>query len=91
MTLTSINTWIWNFNTRFVQLMDGMDNTTPLLNFPTGNIVGIGELDINNVGISSWCYFSTYMVPNAFNGILIDGLKTRLKIRFKYASKRWFY
>ncbi|HNA39084.1 MAG TPA: carboxypeptidase-like regulatory domain-containing protein, partial [Chitinophagales bacterium] len=47
MTLTSVNTRGFGgiSNTRFVQLMDGMDNAAPLLNFPTGNIVGIGELD----------------------------------------------
>jgi iron complex outermembrane receptor protein len=58
MTLTSVNTRGFGgiSNTRFVQLMDGMDNAAPLLNFPTGNIVGIGELDINNVNYS-WCSF----------------------------------
>lgn len=59
MTLTSINTRGFGgiSNTRFVQLMDGMDNAAPLLNFPTGNIVGIGELDINNVELVLGAYF----------------------------------
>ncbi len=33
-------------NTRFVQLVDGMDTSAPLLNFPTGNLVGINVYDI---------------------------------------------
>ena len=46
LTLTSINTrgFASIANTRFVQLMDGMDNAAPLLNFPSGNVVGISEL-----------------------------------------------
>src|SRR5690606_30188715 len=36
-------------NVRFVQLVDGIDTQAPLLNFPTGNIVGIGELDAESM------------------------------------------
>ena len=38
-----------NGNTRFNQLIDGMDNQAPGLNFSVGNIVGITELDVDNV------------------------------------------
>ncbi|MEZ5008606.1 MAG: carboxypeptidase-like regulatory domain-containing protein [Chitinophagales bacterium] len=57
-------------NTRFVQLMDGMDNAAPLLNFPTGNIVGISELDIHSVELIPGAASALYGA-NAFNGILL--------------------
>ncbi|MFP4091707.1 MAG: carboxypeptidase-like regulatory domain-containing protein, partial [Cyclobacteriaceae bacterium] len=40
-----------NGNTRTVQLIDGIDNQAPGLNFPVGNIVGIPELDLESVEI----------------------------------------
>jgi iron complex outermembrane receptor protein len=76
MTLTSVNTRGFGgiSNTRFVQLMDGMDNAAPLLNFPTGNVVGIGELDIQNVELVPGAASALYG-PNAFNGILLMNSK----------------
>jgi outer membrane receptor protein involved in Fe transport len=74
-------------NTRFVQLQDGMDNAAPLLNFPTGNVVGISELDIKNVELVPGAASALYG-PNAFNGILLmtskspfdyQGLSVQLK------------
>jgi hypothetical protein len=48
-------------NTRFMQLVDGMDNSSPLLNFVLGNLIG-SEIDVQSVellpGASSafvWC------------------------------------
>lgn len=62
-------------NVRFVQMVDGMDISAPLLNFPTGNIVGIGELDLESMellpGTSSGIYG-----PNAFNGLLLMNSKS---------------
>jgi hypothetical protein len=61
-------------NTRFLQLVDGMDNASPALNFPIGNLLGISELDIQSVellpGASSGLYGA-----NAFNGILFMNSK----------------
>jgi iron complex outermembrane recepter protein len=76
MNFTSINTrgFATIANTRFVQLMDGMDNAAPLLNFPTGNIVGISELDIHNVELVPGAASALYG-PNAFNGILLMSSK----------------
>jgi len=70
--LTSINTrgFATIANVRFVQLVDGMDTQTPLLNFPTGNIIGIGELDAESVELVPGAASALYG-PNAFNGILI--------------------
>ena len=62
LTFKSINTRGFNSNgnTRFNQYVDGMDNQAPGLNFSVGNIVGITELDVDNVellpGASSALY-----------------------------------
>jgi iron complex outermembrane recepter protein len=57
-------------NVRFVQLVDGMDTSAPLLNFPTGNIVGISELDAESMELQPGAASALYG-PNAFNGILL--------------------
>lgn len=77
LTLTSINTrgFAAIANTRFVQLMDGMDNAAPLLNFPTGNIVGISELDMESMELVPGAASALYG-PNAFNGILFMNSKS---------------
>ena len=62
-------------NVRFVQLVDGMDISAPLLNFPTGNIVGIGELDAESMELVPGAASALYG-PNAFNGILIMNSKS---------------
>lgn len=90
LTLTSINTrgFATIANTRFVQLIDGMDNSAPLLNFPTGNIVGISDLDVESVELVPGAASALYG-PNAFNGILMmqskspfdyQGLSANVKI-----------
>ncbi|MFL1012477.1 TonB-dependent receptor [Flavisericum labens] len=56
-------------NTRFVQLVDGMDNSLPGLNFALGNILGLSELDISSVEILPGASSALYGA-NAFNGIL---------------------
>jgi outer membrane receptor protein involved in Fe transport len=72
LTFTSYNTrgFATIANTRFVQLIDGMDNASPVLNFPTGNIVGISELDVEGVELVPGAASALYG-PNAFNGILM--------------------
>ncbi|WP_074406920.1 TonB-dependent receptor [Aquimarina megaterium] len=56
-------------NTRFVQLVDGMDNTAPALNFVLGNLLGMTELDVNSVELLPGASSALYGA-NAFNGIL---------------------
>ncbi len=76
-TFKSINTRGFNANgnTRFVQLIDGIDNQAPGLNFPVGNVVGIPELDLESAelipGVASALYG-----PNAINGILLLNSKS---------------
>jgi hypothetical protein len=65
-------------NTRFNQLIDGMDNQAPGLNFSVGNIVGLTELDVDNMellaGASSALYGSGGM-----NGTLLITSKNPFK------------
>jgi outer membrane receptor protein involved in Fe transport len=66
-------------NVRFVQMVDGIDTQAPLLNFPTGNIVGIGELDTESMELLPGTASALYG-PNAFNGVLL----MRSKSPFEY-------
>ncbi|TAF64470.1 MAG: TonB-dependent receptor [Cytophagales bacterium] len=77
LTITSVNTrgFATIANTRFVQLIDGMDNADPLLNFPAGNITGISELDVESVELVPGAASALYG-PNAFNGILLMNSKS---------------
>ncbi len=56
-------------NSRFVQLVDGMDNSSPALNFVLGNLLGMNELDVNSIEIIPGASSALYGA-NAFNGIL---------------------
>ena len=56
-------------NTRFMQLVDGMDNSSPLLNFVLGNLIGVSEIDVQSVELLPGASSALYGA-NAFNGIL---------------------
>ena len=62
-------------NTRFVQLIDGMDTQAPALNFPIGNLNGPSELDVESVELLPGASSALYG-PNAFNGILLINSKS---------------
>lgn len=53
-----------NGNTRFVQLLDGVDGQAPGLNFPIGNILGASELDVESVELIPGAASALYG-PNA--------------------------
>jgi len=76
LTFQSVNTrgFATFSNTRFVQLVDGMDNSSPALNFPLGNLVGISELDVQSVEVLPGASSALYGA-NAFNGILFMNSK----------------
>ncbi|WP_417784784.1 TonB-dependent receptor [Tenacibaculum sp.] len=57
-------------NTRFVQLVDGVETSIPALNFSAGNIMGLSDLDVKNVEILPGASSALYGA-NAFNGILL--------------------
>ncbi len=71
LTFKSINTrgFATFSNNRFMQLVDGMDNSTPALNFPIGNLVGMIETDVQSVELLPGAASALYGA-NAFNGIL---------------------
>ncbi len=71
LTFKSINTrgFATFANTRFMQLVDGMDNSAPALNFPLGNLLGMTETDVQSVEILPGAASALYGA-NAFNGIL---------------------
>ena len=71
LTFKSINTrgFATFANTRFMQLVDGMDNSAPALNFPLGNLLGMTETDILSVELLPGASSALYGA-NAFNGIL---------------------
>ncbi|KDN56592.1 TonB-dependent receptor domain-containing protein [Flavobacterium seoulense] len=62
-------------NSRFLQLVDGMDNSSPLLNFVLGNMVGISEIDVQNVELLPGASSALYGA-NAFNGIMFMNSKS---------------
>ena len=56
-------------NERFMQLVDGMDNSAPGLNFAVGNLLGISDLDVKSVEVLPGASSALYGA-NAFNGIM---------------------
>lgn len=76
LTFQSFNTRGFNANgnVRTVQLIDGMDNQAPGLNFSVGNIAGISELDLESVELLPGAASALYG-PNAINGILLMNSK----------------
>ncbi|NAY91945.1 TonB-dependent receptor [Muricauda sp. JGD-17] len=76
LTFQSINTrgFATFANNRFLQLVDGMDNSAPGLNFVLGNLVGMSELDVQSVEILPGASSALYGA-GAFNGILFMNSK----------------
>ena len=54
---------------RSLQIIDGVDNASPGLNFALGNFLGASELDLMKVEIVSGAS-SAFYGPNAFNGVI---------------------
>ncbi len=71
LTFKSVNTrgFATFSNTRFMQLVDGMDNSSPALNFALGNLLGMSELDVSTVELLPGASSALYGA-NAFNGIM---------------------
>ena len=79
---------------RSLQIIDGVDNQSPGLNFSLGNFLGSSELDIQRVEIIQGAS-SAYYGPNAFNGVI--SMETRnpfmqpgLSIQYKFGSRNLF-
>ena len=65
-------------NTRLAQIVDGMDNMAPGMNFPIGNIAGLSELDVENIEFIPGPAEIQYG-GNALNGVLIMTSKDPFK------------
>ena len=79
---------------RSLQIIDGVDNQSPGLNFSLGNFLGSSELDIQRVEIIQGAS-SAYYGPNAFNGVI--SMETRnpfmqpgLSIQYKFGNRNLF-
>ncbi len=65
-------------NLRFNQLVDGMDNSAPALNFSVGNVVGLSELDVDNMELLSGASSALYG-SGGMNGTLLITSKDPFK------------
>ena len=79
---------------RSLQIIDGVDNQAPGMNFSLGNFLGASELDILKVEIIQGAS-SAYFGPNAFNGVIKMDTKnpfihTGLDIQTKFGSRNLF-
>lgn len=83
---------------RSLQIIDGVDNQSPGLNFSLGNFLGASELDVNRVNLVVGAS-SAFYGPNAFNGVismetkdpfLQQGLSAQLKIAERNMVKAGF-
>ncbi len=89
---------------RSLQIIDGVDNQAPGLNFSLGNFLGSSELDVLKVDLVVGAS-SAYYGPNAFNGVLSmetknpffqKGLSAQIKtgerglteVAFRYADSK---
>lgn len=80
LTFTSVGTRGFNSsgNTRLNQIVDGMDNQSPGLNFSVGNIIGLTELDVENMELLQGASSALYG-PGGTNGTLLINSKSPFK------------
>ena len=80
---------------RSLQIIYGVDNASPGLNFALGNFLGASELDLMKVEIVSGAS-SAFFGPNAFNGVismntksgfLFDGLSASVKLGERFMNE----
>lgn len=76
---------------RSLQMIDGVDNASPGLNFSLGNFLGASDLDVNKVDLVVGAS-SAFYGPNAFNGVI--NMTTRspfynpgLEVSFKVGNR----
>ncbi len=83
-------------NLRFNQQVDGMDNQAPGLNFSVGSIVGLSQLDVDNIELLPGASSALYG-PGGMNGTLLinskspfkyQGLSAEIKTGIMHTDKR---
>lgn len=70
---------------RSLQLIDGVDNQSPGLNFSLGNFLGASDLDVLKVDVIAGASTAFYG-PGAFNGVIAMGTKSPWNFRGLSAS-----
>ncbi|MFC4261669.1 TonB-dependent receptor [Ferruginibacter yonginensis] len=65
-------------NLRFNQLVDGIDNQAPGLNFSVGSIVGLSQLDVDNIELLPGASSALYG-PGGMNGTMLITSKNPFK------------
>lgn len=99
LTFRQINTRGFNStgNQRFLQLVDGVDNQTPGLNFAVGNLFGSSDLDMESAEIIPGSASALYG-PVAFNGVLMmrtknpfqyQGLSAQVKTGINHINEKY--
>lgn len=85
LTFKQINTRGFNHtgNSRFLQLVDGVDNQTPGLGFAVGNLFGSSDLDMESAELIPGAASALYG-PVAFNGVLV--MKTKDPFQYQGLS-----
>lgn len=74
-------------NTRFTQIVDGMDNQAPGLNFAVGSFVGVSELDVESMELLQGASSALYG-PGGMNGTLLVNSKDPFKYQgFSFQMK----
>lgn len=73
---------------RVNQIVDGMDNQAPGLNFPVGNFAGLTELDVDNMELLPGASSALYG-PGGMNGTLLINSKSPFKYQgFSFLAKQ---
>lgn len=84
-------------NSRFLQLVDGVDNQTPGLNFAVGNLFGASDLDMESAELIPGSASALYG-PVAFNGVLMmrtkdpflyQGLSAEAKVGVNHINEEY--
>ncbi len=65
-------------NTRVNQIVDGMDNQAPGLNFAAGSVIGLSELDVDNIELLPGASSALYG-PGGMNGTILINSKNPFK------------
>ena len=65
-------------NTRFNQIVDGMDNQAPGLNFSVGSVIGLSELDVESMELLQGASSALYG-PGGMNGTLLINSRSPFK------------
>ncbi len=99
LTYKQINTRGFNDtgNSRFLQLVDGVDNQTPGLSFAVGNLFGSSDLDMESLELIPGSASALYG-PVAFNGVLMmrtkdpflfQGLSAQIKTGINHINEKY--